>query len=693
MSYCLNPYCRTPQNSSAETVCQTCGTTLLLKKRYRAVQELGEGGMSRTFLAVDLDRLNTPCIIKQFSTHSHKVPLVEKAIELFNQEALRLRDLGDHPQIPALYGFFEQENHLYLVEEQIEGKNLLKELNIKGAFSEVEIIDLLKDVLPILTYIHHHQVIHRDIKPDNLIRRKVDGKLVLVDFGVAKQTLDLWQPKTGTMTGTIGYAPLEQIRGGKAYPASDLYSLGMTCIHLLTQVPPNQLFDPLSGELIWRSHLLKNHQFISKKLGEILDKLLPDMVKDRYQNAEEVLQDLEDCQPSTVTASVTASPQLFPSPLTIIVEAELQAFYPYAYQNYSFKTHNFAPTFMQPSRAIFPSLKTQSKTTVVPVQERVSLDCVKILSGHPEPIQAIAIGPNGYILVSGSQDKTLKIWNLKTGQLLYQLTGHEAAIASVAMSPNGRKIVSGSLDRTLIAWNLNKRAIADRFFSHSGSPYSHRGGAVYAVAYSPDGCFIVSGSGDQTLKVWNQRNGELLYKLSEHLDRVLCVSFAHSDLTLCPETHHYPQNHLFASGSEDGIIKLWKFGHVKSIKTLIGHTDAVHSLAFSPDQFLLISGSADQTLKFWNLQTGELIQTLTAHADIVSSVAISSDGKLLASGSRDGIIYLWNLTDPNHVGQGFHRFSGYPPVLFSPDNQQLICCDQNSQVLVWKLSGWFSELC
>lgn len=707
MSYCLNPYCRKPQNPSGINLCQTCGTTLLLKERYCAVQELGEGGMSRTFLAVDLDRFNTPCIIKQFSPQSHKISWVQKAIELFNQEALRLQELGIHPQIPSLYAYFEQEEHLYLIEEWIEGKNLLHELNENGFFSEDKIIQLLQDILPILKFIHQHHIIHRDIKPDNIIRRQSDQKLVLVDFGIAKYSLNLLQPHTGTLTGTVGYAPLEQMRGGKAYPASDLYSLGMTCIHLLTQIPPNQLFDPFSGELIWRSHLANINQTLNPKLNQILDKLLKDLVKDRYQTVEEVLQDLE---PNTLKPITTIPP---PSSLNIIVATELQAIsshsfpenqlffkpdsLPFSVTHCLLKEYNSA--FYSPGNSsliatLNPPLsqsqslpKPQIQFPFISISSRLNLKCTNILSGHQAPVQALAIGPNGYLLISGSQDKTLRIWNLKTGQFLHRLMGHEAAISSLAISPNGRKLVSGSLDRTLISWNLDKRAIADRFFSHSGSPYSHRCGAVYTVAYSPDGSIIASGSEDHSIKLWNQRNGELLYRYCEHLEAVLAVQFINVSIINQSSSNvnqHSLRNYLFASSSVDGTIKIWQVYQLKSLKTLTGHLDQVSSLFLSPTQPVLVSGSADHTIKLWDLNTGELIKTLTEHSKIVSSLAMSPDGKWLASSSDDGRIYLWDMSQPHQLGILSHCFAGYPPIIFSPDNQQFICCGDENQILVWK---------
>lgn len=700
MSYCLNPYCRTPQNPSGMTVCQTCGTALLLKERYRPVEELGGGGMSRTFLAVDLDRLNTPCIIKQFSPQSHKVSLVKEAIERFNQEALRLQELGIHAQIPALYAYFEQEQHLYLIEEWVEGKNLLEELQETGAFSENKIIQLLEDILLILQFIHQHHIIHRDIKPDNIIRRKNDQKLVLVDFGIAKYSLNLVQPQTGTLAGTIGYAPLEQMRGGKSYPASDLYSLGMTCIHLLTQISPNQLFDPFTGELIWRSHLKNMNKTLSQRLTQILDKLLQDLVKERYQTVEEVLRDLA---PQTLTPLSSPIPMSSHSPLSIIVATELQAVTPnlFSQNRLFFKpdparqlTHNYL--FLEQKNctlttALIPLLarsKCIYKPQYKPQLPHISLDCISTLFGHKDKIKALAISPNGHILVSGSQDKTLIIWNLKTGQLLHRLIGHEAGISSVAISPNGRKLVSGSLDRTLIAWNLDKRAIADRFFSHSGSPYSHRCGAVYAVAYSPDGCMIASGSEDQSIKIWNQRNGELLYRYSEHLDAVLSVKFINHEvqnqgLSALQNSYHH---HLFVSASQDSTIKIWQLGRLQSLQTLTGHLDQVTSIIVSPNQPLLVSGSADNTVKLWNFNTGELVKTLTNHSAQISSVAMSPDGRWLASSSDDGIIHLWDMSQPQNLGILSCCLKGYPPIIFSPDHQRFICCGQDEQILVWKLS-------
>ncbi len=705
MSYCLNPYCRTPQNPSGITVCQCCGTTLRLKERYRAVQELGDGGMSRTFLAVDLDRFNLPCIIKQFSPQAHKISWVQKAIELFNQEALRLKELGTHPQIPSLYAYFEQEEHLYLIEEWVEGKNFLHELNENGAFNEHQIIQLLQDVLQILKFIHQHQIIHRDIKPDNIIRRKSDKKLVLVDFGIAKHSLNLFKPQTGTLAGTIGYAPLEQMRGGKAYPASDLYSLGMTCIHLLTQIPPNQLFDPFSGELIWRSHLQNFNQTLSPQLNQILDKLLKDLVKERYQTVEEVLQDLALNQPQTITAIPP------PSSLNIIVATELQAISSEScsYNSFLFpansvsfnsnhfvlKQHNLTPYSHTNPRLtatlnpplLHPKLIAHSPE-LISITPRLKLECINILSGHKNRIQALAISPNGYLLISGSQDKTLSVWNLKTGQFLHRLMGHDAAICSIAISPNGRKLVSGSLDRTLISWNLDKRAIADRFFSHSGSPYSHRCGAVYSVAYSPDGAMIASGSEDHSIKLWNQRNGELLSRYCEHLEAVLSVQFIDHSRINHPGVNansHSWRNYLFASSSSDGTIKIWQFGQLKSIQTLTEHLDQVSAISLSPTQPILVSGSADHTVKLWNLNTGELIKTLTEHSDSISSVSISPDGHWLATSSNNGTIYLWDISQPHQLGILSNCLEGYSPIIFSPDHQRFICCGEDHQILVWEL--------
>lgn len=250
MTYCLNPNCPNPKNPDTNKFCIACGSKLKLRERYRALRPIGEGGFGRTFLAVDEDRLNATCVIKQFMPQFQGTEALQKATELFNREAVQLFELGEHPQIPSLYAYFEQDRRLYLVQEFIDGQNLLQELQ-KGAFSEQQIRELLLDLLPVLQFIHSRGVIHRDIKPENILRRQKDGKLVLVDFGVAKQNSSSNVAKTGTKTGTQGYAPMEQLRGGQAYPASDLYSLGVTCIVLLTRKMPDELYNPVDGKWVW----------------------------------------------------------------------------------------------------------------------------------------------------------------------------------------------------------------------------------------------------------------------------------------------------------------------------------------------------------------------------------------------------------------------------------------------------------
>lgn len=316
-TYCINPACKQPINPANASICAHCGTQLLLQDRYRVIRAIGSGGFGRTFLAIDELKLGRPyCVVKQFFPQQQGVESREKAAELFRLEAQRLEALGKHDQIPQLLEYFETDQYQYLVQEFVDGFNLAQELATTGHFDEPKIRQLLTDLLPILQFVHSHQVIHRDIKPENIIRRQRDGRLVLVDFGAAKYTTETTLGKTGTMIGSAAYTAPEQVRG-KAVYASDLYSLGVTCIYLLTQVPPFELFDSSEDSWIWRQYLnkpktkKKAHQSdnrkttqaktqfkqpvnsqISPQLGLILDKLIQGATNRRYQSADEVLHDL-----------------------------------------------------------------------------------------------------------------------------------------------------------------------------------------------------------------------------------------------------------------------------------------------------------------------------------------------------------------------------------------------------------------
>ncbi|HAJ64487.1 MAG TPA: serine/threonine protein kinase [Cyanobacteria bacterium UBA8543] len=317
MSYCLNPTCPSPQNQVGTNFCRTCGSKLLLKDRYRAIKPLGQGGFGKTFLAVDEDKPSHPrCVIKQFFPQAQGTNTVQKAAELFTQEAVRLDELGKHPQIPELLAYFSQDNQQYLVQEFIDGKDLAQELADSGPFKEAQVRSLLNDLLPVLQFVHQHQVIHRDIKPENIIRRTNRGvgevgQLVLVDFGAAKVASGTALARTGTAIGSAGYAAPEQSLG-RAVFASDFYGLGVTCIHLLTGMHPFDLFDPRENAWVWRNAL---NSPISVTLGRILDKMLESAINRRYQSAAEVLKDLNPQTPLTpaVKPQTLVKPPVTPS--------------------------------------------------------------------------------------------------------------------------------------------------------------------------------------------------------------------------------------------------------------------------------------------------------------------------------------------------------------------------------------------
>jgi serine/threonine protein kinase len=300
MLCCLNPDCQNPLNPDGNQQCRSCSTPLipLLRGRYRVINLLSdEGGFSRTYLAEDIDKLNEPCVVKQLAPKLQETSALKKAVELFKEEAKQLQQLGQHHQIPTLLAYFEQDKYLFLVQQYIEGQNLLKELQTQGTYSESKIRELLLDLLPVLEFIHQRGVIHRDIKPQNIIRRESDRRLVLIDFGASKQLTATVQTKIGTTIGSHGYTAIEQMQDGKAYPASDLFSLGATCFHLLTGVSPSKLWMQHGYSWVnhWQRYLNQPSQgrTISRlKLPKVLDKLLKVDFQERYQSADEVLKDV-----------------------------------------------------------------------------------------------------------------------------------------------------------------------------------------------------------------------------------------------------------------------------------------------------------------------------------------------------------------------------------------------------------------
>ncbi len=268
----------------------------VLGNRYQIVRELGRGGFGRSYLAIDLNKFNEKCVLKEFAPQVQGQAALVKAKELFEREAGVLYKLK-HPQIPAFRELFPIDDggskSLLLVQDYIEGETYLdrlnQRLNQRKFFSEEEIVKLFYSLLPILDYIHSVGVIHRDISPDNIIYRYGDSLPVLIDFGCVKEIAatvisQCSNVKIATRIGKQGYAPEEQMMRGKVSPSSDLYAIAATALTLLTGKDASKMYSPAEAIWEWRKHVRLTPEF-----GAILDRLLQHNPQNRYQSAAEVL--------------------------------------------------------------------------------------------------------------------------------------------------------------------------------------------------------------------------------------------------------------------------------------------------------------------------------------------------------------------------------------------------------------------
>ncbi|TAF51796.1 MAG: serine/threonine protein kinase [Oscillatoriales cyanobacterium] len=303
----------------------------VLQERYYTIRVLGQGGFARTYLAEDRGRFNELCALKEFQPAGTEGEALEKSRELFQREATTLYQL-QHPQIPRFQATFESDYRLFLVQEYVAGQTYREQLDTyraqQAAFSETAVLQLFRSLLPVLEYIHDRGVIHRDISPENIIQRARDGMPVLIDFGVVKElaTQVATQMQPGTTTppsshtavGKFGYAPIEQMQTGRAYPNSDLYAMAVTGLVLMTGREPHELFDDRELCWNWQPYVSLNPQFET-----ILTRLLSTQPSERYPSVQALALDLNPlliavglgaANIATVSSPLTLSTPTLPAP-------------------------------------------------------------------------------------------------------------------------------------------------------------------------------------------------------------------------------------------------------------------------------------------------------------------------------------------------------------------------------------------
>ncbi|MBF2027831.1 MAG: protein kinase [Oscillatoriales cyanobacterium C42_A2020_001] len=776
MTYCLNPDCPKPRNPDSAKTCRSCGAKLILKDRYRAIATIGQGGFGRTFLAVDEDKPSKPrCVIKQFLPVAQNPRNLKKALTLFEQEAVRLEELGHHPQIPELMAYFNQEGNQYLIQEFIHGKNLADALVEQGVFGEAQVREVLAKLLPVLDFVHSHKVIHRDIKPGNIIitgsqlgislprsgqldwtllqqalsiesnqgfRNFVSpsyrfhellgfslaqpskdlppalytrcqqlalqfarypglslaqrqylaadasrvlyeiqqanearsgalsiGRLVLVDFGAAKSLKGLEPMQTGTTIGSPEYVAPEQARG-KAVFSSDLYSLGVTGVYLLTKVSPYDLFDPATDTWIWRKYLTAP---ISEKLGYILDRLLERAIARRYQSAAEVLQDLEG-------SSIAPIPQSIPTPPLPLQPAKpLQPPNQLALQFPGMPSQPPISPSLQPSFRIarrprvgipavqkVPTIQLEEPEAEVKSRRRSqpSWHCVQTFESLAR-IYALALSPTEPILASTSGN-TIRLWDIEQLKPIRTLTGHLDIIPAITITPDGQHLISGSADKTIGVWELNTGRQLAKLALHSDT--------VLALAISPNGQFLASSSFYDPITLWDLQDGYKRHGLMGHSARIDALAFN-------PALETEPAGNILASGSGDLTIKLWNVNSGEELRTLEGHTHQISALAFNPDGTTLASASWDGTVKLWNLKTRRH-RTLEVESGRINGIAFSSDGKKLAIASDT--LQLWTVPSGKKITLAPGHTDPVCAVLFGQTDHQIISASFDRTIRLWQ---------
>jgi len=692
---------------------------------YRIESVLGHGGFGITYLARDTS-LGALVAIKEFLPHDiaarddktgailpnptrGAVRDYQWGLKNFVKEARALARFK-HPHIVRVLRFLEANGTAYTVMEYEKGQTLAEYLKKHGpTLDETTLLRVFIPILNGLHAVHEAHMLHLDIKPANIYLR-ADGSPMLIDFGSARQAITA-STQAQRIALTRGYAPMEQYpEKGKPGPWTDIYGIGATMYRCVMGRNPIESLERYRAVLDYKVDPLtpasktKAGPF-RENILECIDWAMQIYPKDRPQTAREFQDALMGSRrrsAPTVTISVptarnegTSSMRAPGLPLSLgwiigllLLVGAAGAIY-YLWPELQKKWRNIERELAQHERPVRPPVarsdepkaavqkappgtrEATPKRKPLPPPKASGNDAGKAavpsvlartFTGHGDWVQSVAFSPDGRWLVSGSNDKTIKVWDISKGALVGTLHGHGYAINTVAVSPDGKWIASGGVDGTVRLWALGTGR-------QKGALRGH-GYAIYAVAFSPDGRTLAAGGKDRTVFIWDLDSGKRRHTLEGQEGDIFSIAIS-------------PDGKLLASAGADQKVFIWDMARGERRYELAGHRDSVLAVAFSPDGKWLASAGAAHTIRIWDMETGahartlnavdaailslvfgrdgswlaaavadgtvrvidvgngQVLQTLRGHGDFVQAVALSPDGDLLASGSRDRSVKLW----------------------------------------------------
>ncbi|GAB4304233.1 MAG: hypothetical protein Fur0025_45880 [Oscillatoriaceae cyanobacterium] len=721
MISCLNPDCLHSENADEAKVCENCGDILVLRPdRYRLRHKMPPIADSRGnvsyYLAEDMEKPGGNCLV-EVVTLPVRSNRVESLRSLWEPVAQAVKKLSEHPQIISLRDYFAETvgeglaswMRFYLVWEWVEGETLAQELALLGTFSSAQVEKVLLELLPTVNFLHQQNVLHLDIKPATIVRRRGQGLLLMVNGLISRKLaaaasgagdqgtggpgdggrgdqvtggpLDQGTSGPGTVSQSpslpVSQSPLLSVsrrvppelavgvacapRIGPPSPlppsvGSDLYALGETCWELLAGIPPFQLWKVQGGSWVhsWREYL---RQPASRELGRVLDRLLAENDQERYQSAAEVLADVSP-PPGPELPSL---PAIVPwQPPDDVAEKKRGS----QDKRGKWFGKRWKRGMLVGTGVFVLGLAGYGVWSVV-VPKPVAYDRLTLtetLAKTSASVLQLAFTRDGKTLVAANADGKVTILP-GTGDKVQTFTAHQAAVNALAFTPDGKTLISGSADKTIALWQLGDTKPQATLSGHTFS--------VFALALTPDGKTLVSGSSDKTIKIWDLKSAKLKTTLTGHQGWVRALAIT-------------PDGKTLVSGSQDKTIKIWDLDSGQLKATLKEHQSDILSLAVTPDGKTLVSSDQSGLIITWNLAKSELLQTLARNNTWFRSLTISHDGQTLLAGGGDKTIKIWNLSDGQLQKTLTGHQKGVSALTLSPDGKTLVSASEDGEVKMWR---------